>query len=165
MGRTVHMAAPTMEELAEEATDANIMATALGNNLHTIINDLRAWNQQFQEELAEREEDFQRLLLQERMLERADREWERQRPKQPKLKIDPPEYYEGEPSEIDAWLRHMVYYFNQVRLNDSEAQIAYMIQRMRKGKNNHAGNWANSKIYEMAHYSDEKIAFDNTYPG
>ena len=165
-GGTVHMAAPTVEELAEEATDANIAATALGNNLHTIINDLRARNQQFQEELAEREEEFQRILLQERRtLERADRERERQRPKQPELKIDPPEYYEGEPSEIDAWLRRMAYYFNQVRLNDPEAQIAYTIQRIRKGKNNRAGNWANSKIHEMARYSDEKINFVNAYPG
>ena len=84
------------------------------------------------------------------MLERADRERDQQRPKQPELKIDPPEYYEGEPSEIDTWLRCMAYYFNQVRLNDPEAQIAYTIQRMRKGKNNRAGNWANSKVHEMA---------------
>ena len=135
-GGTVHMVAPTVEELAEEATDANIAATAFGNNLHTIINDLRTRNQQFQEELVEREEEFQRILLQERRtLERADWERERQRPKQPELKIDPPKYYEGEPAEIDAWLRRMAYYFNQVRLNDPEAQIAYTIQRMRKGKN------------------------------
>ena len=166
MGGTIHTAAPTVEELAEEAMDANLATTALKNNLHTIINDLRARNQQFQEELAEREEDFQRILLQERrMLERVDREWERQRPKQPELKIDPPEYYEGEPSEIDAWLRHMAYYFNQVRLNDPEAQITYTIQRIRKGKNNRTGNWANSKIHEMACYSDEKINFVNAYPG
>ena len=125
------MAAPTVEDLAEKATDANIAATMLGNNLHTIINDLRARNQQFQEQLAEQEQDFQRLLLTERRtLERADQERERQRPKQPELKIDPPEYYEGEPSEIDTWLRQMVYYFNQVRLNNPEAQIAYTIQRI-----------------------------------
>ena len=69
------MAAPTVEDLAEKATDANIAATMLGNNLHTIINDLRAQNQQFQEQLAEQEQDFQRLLLTERrMLERADQE-------------------------------------------------------------------------------------------
>ena len=105
-GGTVHMVAPTVEEIAEEAAEANIAATALGNNLHTIINDLRARNQQFQQELAEREEEFQRILLQERRtLERADQERERQRLKQPELKIDLPEYYEGEPSEIDAWLR------------------------------------------------------------
>ena len=165
VGATVHMVAPMVEELAAEATNANIAATALGNNLHTIINDLRARNQQFQEELAEREEDFQRLLLQERrMLERADREREQQRLKQPELKIDPPEYYEGEPSEIDAWLRHMAYYFNQVRLNDPEAQITYVIQRIRKGKNNCVGNWANSKIHEMSQYMDEKIAFVNAFP-
>ena len=165
-GGTVHMAAPTAEELTAEAEDANIAATALGNNLYTIINDLRAQNQRFQQELAEREEEFQRILLQERRtLERADREKDRQRPKQPELKIDPPEYYEGEPSEIDAWLRRMVYYFNQVRLNEPEAQIAYAIQRIRKGKNNRAGNWANSKIHEMARFADEKIDFLNEYPG
>ena len=42
VGATIHLATPTVEELAEEATDANIATTALGNNLHTIINDLRA---------------------------------------------------------------------------------------------------------------------------
>ena len=161
---TVHVAVPTAEELVEEATDANITTMALGNNLHTIINDLRIQNQNFQRQLAEQEEEFQRLLLTERRtLERADREREWQRLKQLELKVDPLEYYEGEPSEIDAWLRCMVYYFNQVRLNDPKAQIAYAIQRIRKGKNNRARNWANSKIHEMSQYADEKITFLNAY--
>ena len=59
----------------------------------------------------------------------------------------------------------MAYYFNQVRLNDPEAQIAYAIQRIRKGKNNHARNWANSKIHEMSRYADEKIAYTNAFLG
>ena len=151
VGEMVHMAAPTVEELAAEATDANVAITVLGNNLQTIIMDLRNQNQNFQRQLAEREEEFQRILLtKRRVLERADQERERQRPKQPKLKVEPPEFYKGEPSEIDTWLRCMVYYFNQVRLNDKEAKIAYAIQRIRKGKNNCAGNWANSKIHEMS---------------
>ena len=150
-GGAVHMVAPTVEELAEEATQANLVANTLGGNLHMIIMDLRNQNQDFQRQLAEREEEFQRILLAERRaLERADREWEQQRLKQPKLKVEPLEFYEGELSEIDSWLRHMVYYFNQVRSNDQEAQIAYTIQGIHKGKNNQAGNWANSKIHEMS---------------
>ena len=53
----------------------------------------------------------------------------------------------------------MVYYFNQVRLQESEQQIAYAIQQIRKGKNNQAGNWSNIKIHEMSQFTDEGIAF------
>ena len=73
VGGTVHMAAPTVEELVEEAADVNIAATMLGNNLNMIINDLRVQNQNFQQLLVEREEEFQRILLTERRaLKRAD---------------------------------------------------------------------------------------------
>ena len=48
VGGTVHMVAPMVEELAEEAADANVAATTLGNNLATIIMDLRNQNQEIQ---------------------------------------------------------------------------------------------------------------------
>ena len=63
-GRRVHMATPTVEELAEEATKANLAANALGNNLAMIITDLRNQNQEFQRQLVEREEENQANLAQ-----------------------------------------------------------------------------------------------------
>ena len=59
----------------------------------------------------------------------------------------------------------MVYYFNQVQLQEEEAKIAYAIQWIQKGKNNCAGNWANSKIHKMSRYADEGLLFQATYPG
>ena len=51
-----------------------------------------------------------------------------ERPRNPELKVEPPEFYEGDPMEIDIWLRRMTYYFTQVRLRADEQQIAYMVQ-------------------------------------
>ena len=61
----------------------------------------------------------------------------------PELKVEPPEYYKGEAMEVDSWLRRMTYYFAQVRVMVDMEKIAYVIQRVRKGKGNQAGNWAN----------------------
>ena len=48
VGGMVHIAAPSVEDLVAEATDANVTATTLENNLATIIQDLR-----YQRQLAE----------------------------------------------------------------------------------------------------------------
>jgi hypothetical protein len=42
-------------------------------------------------------------------IEAREREAARERPRNPELKVEPPEYYEGEASEIDSWLRRMSY--------------------------------------------------------
>ena len=65
------------------------------------------------------------------------------RPRNLELKVEPPEFYEGDPMEIDIWLHRMTYYFTQVRLRADKQCIAYAVQRIRKGSQNRAGNWAN----------------------
>jgi hypothetical protein len=49
----------------------------------------------------------------------------------------------------------MNYYFAQVNLTDGLARMTYSIQRIRKGKNNRAVNWANGKIGEQANFDKE----------
>ncbi|KAF8688263.1 hypothetical protein AX14_003479 [Amanita brunnescens Koide BX004] len=44
-------------------------------------------------------------------------------------------------------------------------KIAYAIQRVRKGKNNWAGNWENGRIHEIAQYDEERAQFTIDYPG
>ena len=73
--------------------------------------------------------------------------------------MDPPDYYKGDPTEIDVWLRKMAYYFVQVRLVDPTQQIVYAIQRIRKGPGNRVTNWSNSKIAEVDAYKKEVNAF------
>ena len=79
--------------------------------------------------------------------------------------MDPPEYYEGDPTEVDAWLRKMMYYFNQVRFTNPVLQIGYAIQHIRKGPGNRATNWSNSKITETAAYEGELATFHTLFPG
>ncbi|KAF8650174.1 hypothetical protein AX14_008624 [Amanita brunnescens Koide BX004] len=64
-----------------------------------------------------------------------------------------------------AWLRRMTYYFAQVRVTEDMSKIAYAIQRVRKGKGNRAGNWANGRIHEIAQYDEERAQFMTDYPG
>jgi hypothetical protein len=59
----------------------------------------------------------------------------------------------------------MNYYFRQVNVMDGFAQMTYSIQRIRKGKNNQAANWANGKIGEQASFDEEQVAFIAAYPG
>ena len=79
--------------------------------------------------------------------------------------MDPPEYYEGDPMEVDAWLQKMMYCFNQVRFTNPVLQIGYTIQCIRKGPGNQATNWSNSKITETAAYEGELAIFHGMYPG
>jgi hypothetical protein len=43
--------------------------------------------------------------------------------------------------------------------------MTYSIQRIRKGKNNPAANWANGKIGEQANFDEERVTFIAAYPG
>jgi hypothetical protein len=155
-GHTVHTAAPLAEAIAEENADAELAANVMGGNIADLINRVRAQNKEFQAELLEQRSNFQRELQEQRLaIERADRETERTRARQPALKVDPPEYYEGDPEEIDTWLRRMNYYFGQVNVTNTFTRMTYAIQRIRKGKNNQAANWANGKIREQALFDEE----------
>jgi hypothetical protein len=165
-GHTMHTAVPSAEAIAEENADAELAANTLGGNIADLINRVRVQNEEFQAELLEQRNNFQRELQEQRLaIERADREAERTRARQPALKIDPPEYYKGDPEEIDTWLRRMNYYFGQVNVTDGFARMTYSIQRIRKGKNNRAANWANGKIGEQANFDQERVTFIANYPG
>jgi hypothetical protein len=59
----------------------------------------------------------------------------------------------------------MNYYFRQVNVMDGFARMTYSIQRIRKGKNNRAANWANRKIGEQANFDKEWAAFHTIHPG
>ena len=67
--------------------------------------------------------------------------------------------------EIDTWLRRMTYYFGQVRLTNDDQHITYVVQQIRKGSQNRAGNWANQMINEMAMTDKEASAFRTSFPG
>jgi hypothetical protein len=165
-GHTVHTAAPSAEAIAEENADAELAANVIGGNIADLINRVRTQNEEFQVELLAQRNNFQRELQEQRLaIERADREAERTRARQPALKVDPPEYYEGDPEEIDTWLRRMNYYFGQVNVTNTFTRMTYAIQRIRKGKNNRAVNWANGKMGEQALFDEERATFIATYPG
>ena len=59
----------------------------------------------------------------------------------------------------------MTYYFGQVRLTNHDQRIAYAVQRIRKGSQNRAGNWANHLITEMAMSDEEAGEFGTRFPG
>jgi transcriptional regulator of acetoin/glycerol metabolism len=104
-GHAVHTAAPSAAAIAEENADAELMANVVGGNIADLINRVRTQNEEFQAELLAQRNNFQRELQEQRLaIERADREAERTRARQPALKVDPPEYYKGNPEEIDTWL-------------------------------------------------------------
>ncbi|KAF8690356.1 hypothetical protein AX14_002978 [Amanita brunnescens Koide BX004] len=154
---------------AEVLTEAAAIGTAAGDigaGLHAIVEDLRAQNEALLQRLqTEQQEHERRMAAERRRLERLDRETDRTRTRPPELKIEPPEFYEGEATKVDSWLRRMTYYFAQVRVTEDVNKIAYAIQRVRKGKGNRAGNWANGRIHEIAQYDEELAQFNIDYPG
>ena len=154
---------------AEVLTEAAAIGTAaadIGTGLHTIIEDLQAQNEVLLGRLQhEQQEHDRRMAAEHRHLERLDRENDRTRTRPPELKVEPPEFYEGEATEIDSWLRRMMYYFVQVRVTEDMSKIAYAIQRVRKGKGNRAGNWANGRIHEIAQYNEERAQLLIDCPG
>jgi DNA-binding transcriptional MerR regulator len=160
-GHTLHTAAPSAEAIAEENADAALAANALGGNIADLINRVRTQNEEFQAELLEQRNNFQREL-QEQRLARTSR----------------PGNGTNQSSSTCAknrstgilfrkkstWLRRMNYYFGQ-NVTDGFARMTYSIQRIRKGKNNRAANWANGKIGEQANFDEERVAFIAAYPG
>ncbi|KAF8645471.1 hypothetical protein AX14_009224 [Amanita brunnescens Koide BX004] len=132
------------DEVLTEAAALGTAATDIGTGLQTVIEDLRAQNEALLQRLQnEQQEHKRRMAAEHRRLERLDRENDRTRTRPPELKVEPPEFYEGEATEVDSWLRRMTYYFAQVRVTEDMNKIAYAIQQVRKGKGSRAGNWAN----------------------
>ena len=106
---------PSIAEITEENVEAEAAAQTVGAALAEIVNNLRNEHRAHAEALQRNQQEFEeRLATAERR--RNEEEWERARlrPRLPELKVDPPDYYEGDPTEIDAWLRKMAYYFVQV---------------------------------------------------
>ena len=177
VGATSTLAVPTVPDLAEESTAADMAANAVGGNIATIITEIREANKAFQRTLATERTMFLRTLQTERLTAERNLEMERrnheaamraaaaERPRNPELKVEPPEFYKGDPAEIDTWLRRMTYYFGQVRLTNNDQRIAYAVQRIRKGSQNRAGNWANQIITEMAMSDEEAGEFGTRFPG
>ena len=171
------IAVPTMPDLAEEATAATTAAAAVGGNIATVITQIREANEAFQRTLETKRNTFLRTLQAERLTVAQTLETERrthetamraaaaERPRNLELKVEPPEFYEGDPVEIDTWLRRMTYYFGQVRLTNNDQRIAYAVQRIRKGSQNRAGNWANQIISEMAMSDEEAGKYGTRFPG
>ena len=145
---TTTVAVPTVPDLAEEVAAATMAAVAVGGNIATVITQVREANEAFQRTLATERNMFMRTLQAERLTAAQNLETERrnhetamraaaaERPRNPELKVEPPEFYEGDPAEIDTWLRRMTYYFGQVRLTNNDQRIAYAVQRIRKGSQN-----------------------------
>ena len=70
------------------------------------------------------------------------------RPVQPALKLEMPDYYEGDPTQIADWIRSMETYFHLTKLSDFEQKILIMLPRIRKGKADHAGQWSAIQLQE-----------------
>ncbi|KAF8697060.1 hypothetical protein AX14_001484 [Amanita brunnescens Koide BX004] len=158
-------AIPPAEVLAETAA-LGTAATDIGLNLHTIIEGLQTQNKVLHERLQEQQHEFdRRQAAEQRHLERLDQETDRTRTHPPELKVEPLEFYEGEATEVNSWLRRMMYYFTQVGVTAEMEKIAYAIQQVRKGKGNRARNWANGRIHEIAQYDEERAQLALDYPG
>ena len=187
-GSITTVATPSMPDLAAESADAATAAAAVGGNIATVITRVREANEAFQRTLAEERNMFLQTLQEERLEAARTLEAERmtaartleeerrthkaavrataaERPKNPELKVEPLEFYEGDPTEINTWLCHMTYYFTQVRLRQDDLRIAYAVQRIRKGTQNQAGNWANRIIHEMAMMDEESATFGTRFLG
>ena len=54
----------------------------------------------------------------------------------PQIKLDMPDCYEGDPAEIDNWLRSMETYFTLTKVTDLNRTIVITLQRIKKGKGN-----------------------------
>ena len=66
----------------------------------------------------------------------------------PQLKLKMLERYEGDPAEIDNWLRSMETYFTLMNVTDLKRTIPIVLQRIVKGKANQAGMWSAVKLKE-----------------
>ena len=84
----------------------------------------------------------------------------------PQIKLDMPDCYEGDPAEIDNWLRSMETYFTLTKVTDLNRTIMITLQRIKKGKGNRAGAWSAVKLKEWVEMEKEfeaRVA-DGTMP-
>ena len=86
----------------------------------------------------------------------------------PQLKLEMPEWYEGDPAEINNWLRSMETYYTLTDVTDLKRTIPITLQRIVKGKGNRAGTWSAVKLKEWIdmekefyHWVQEKTMPEN----
>ena len=82
------------------------------------------------------------------------------------IKLDMPNCYEGDPAEIDNWLRSMETYFMLTKVTDLNRTIIITLQRIKKGKGNRVGAWSAVKLKEWVEMEKEfeaRVA-DGTMP-
>jgi hypothetical protein len=77
---TVHTAAPSAEVIAEENADATLAANTLGGNIADLINRIRTQNEQFQVQLLEQRNNFQRELQEQCLMVRTSQKRSRTNP-------------------------------------------------------------------------------------
>jgi hypothetical protein len=82
-------------------------------------------------------------------------EWKPDKVPHPQIKLDMPDYYEGDPAEIDNWLRTMETYFALTKVMDLNQTIIITLQWIRKGKANRAGAWSAVKLKEWVEMEKE----------
>ena len=66
----------------------------------------------------------------------------------PQLKLEMPEHYEGDPTEINNWLWSMETYYALMEVTDLKRTIPITLQQIVKGKGNRVGMWLAVKLKE-----------------
>ncbi|ESK81814.1 hypothetical protein Moror_16765 [Moniliophthora roreri MCA 2997] len=62
--------------------------------------------------------------------------------KEPKIDIETPDKYHGEPEKADAFINTLVLYFLGQRINNEANKVIIALSLITKGANDIAGNWA-----------------------
>ncbi|KAG5633585.1 hypothetical protein H0H81_006679, partial [Sphagnurus paluster] len=75
--------------------------------------------------------------------------------KEPGIKIELPDDYEGDPAQILPWIRRMELYFLHKKLRDEVKMMTLALQKIKKGKGNCAQEWADMHIKTVLQYQVE----------
>ncbi|KAG5634242.1 hypothetical protein H0H81_002745 [Sphagnurus paluster] len=75
--------------------------------------------------------------------------------KEPSIKVELPDDYEGDPAQISPWLRRMELYFLHKKLQDDVEMMTLALQKIKKGKGNRAQEWADMHIKSVLQYQVE----------
>ncbi|KAG5633594.1 hypothetical protein H0H81_006222, partial [Sphagnurus paluster] len=75
--------------------------------------------------------------------------------KEPGIKVELPDDYEGDSAQILPWLRRMELYFLHKKLQDDVEMMTLALQKIKKGKGNRAQEWADMHIKSVLQYQVE----------
>jgi len=73
----------------------------------------------------------------------------------PKVKAEPPAYYDGSPDRVQAFLTEISMYFGLVGEGDPDRQVVYALSRIQGGKDKSATKWADAKRLAIRQYHDK----------